>query len=85
MLLRFEKLKNKPDTYFLNLLKNYFVDAPMVVVKGIPSLNAQSKLLQEEKIHITKHSQKLRQQRLKQRIRKRLNQAFKETNVHMYI
>ncbi|XP_020292003.1 uncharacterized protein LOC109858800 isoform X2 [Pseudomyrmex gracilis] len=53
-----EKLKTESVEYFLELLKTYFLDVPMVVVKGKPNVDEYNKL-QEEKNYIDEHIAKL--------------------------
>lgn len=75
------KLKEKPENYFSNLLKKYFIDAPMVFIKGKSSLDEYWKL-QEEIKHISLVT-KINENCLKKE--KELQQAIKENNVYLYI
>lgn len=79
-----KKLENESETYWLNLLKNYFVNAPMVVVNGIPSVEKQRTLAQEEKERIAEQIAKLGPNGLEQK-ELELQQAIKENEVHIYI
>ncbi|XP_011145031.2 uncharacterized protein C05D11.1 [Harpegnathos saltator] len=55
----FKKLENEPESYWINLLKKYFVDTPMIIVKGIPSIEKQRTLTQEEEQRTAKQIEKL--------------------------
>lgn len=77
-----ENWKTKTDKDFLQLLKDYFVDAPMVVVKAKPSFDEYCKLSDEEK-HVTNQIKKLGRKRLKQKGTK-LQQSIKEKNVYFF-
>lgn len=80
-----EKLKVEPEEYFLHLLKTYFVDAPIVVVRGKPSLDEYRKLQEEEK-HIAEQIAKLGINCLEQK-KKELQQAIKDcvcVYIHIY-
>ncbi|XP_020299300.1 uncharacterized protein C05D11.1-like, partial [Pseudomyrmex gracilis] len=49
-----KKLQTESKTYFVNLAKTYFRDAPTVVVKGKPSSD-EYRMVKNEKIYINKH------------------------------
>lgn len=70
------------ETYWLNLLKKYFINAPMVVVNGIPSIEKQRTLTQEEEERIAKQIEKLSTDGLEQK-EIELQQAIKENEVHV--
>ncbi|GAB1870040.1 hypothetical protein CAJAP_11119 [Camponotus japonicus] len=72
-----KKLKNEPESYWVNLLKKYFILAPMIVVKGIPSIEKQRTLTQEEEKRIAKQIEKLGTDGLEQK-EIELQQAIKE-------
>lgn len=75
-----KKLKNEPESYWINLLKKYFILAPMIVVKGIPSIEKQRMLTQEEEKRIAKQIEKLGTDGLEQK-EIELQQAIKENEV----
>lgn len=54
-----KKLEKEPESYWIKLLKKYFVDAPMIVTKGIPSIEKQRALTQEEEQRTAKQIEKL--------------------------
>lgn len=70
------------ESYWLNLLKKYFIDTPMIVVNGIPSIEKQRALTQEEEERITKQIEKLGTDGLEQK-EIELQQAIKENEVHI--
>lgn len=43
-----EKLKAESNEFFLKLFKKYFINAPIVVVKGKPSVEEYLRLREEE-------------------------------------
>lgn len=75
-----KKLENEPESYWLNLLKKYFIDKPMVVVKGIPSIEKQRTSTREEETRIAKQMEKHGAKGLTQRDVE-LKQAIKENEV----
>ncbi|XP_020287476.1 uncharacterized protein C05D11.1-like, partial [Pseudomyrmex gracilis] len=73
-----ENLLNKPKEHFLDLLKQYFIDAPMVIVKGEPSFEEYYKLQKKEK-HVTEQITKFGRKSLKEKD-KELQQAIEKLN-----
>lgn len=78
-----KKLESESEAYWLNLLKNYFVNAPMVIVNGIPSIEKQRTLAQEEKERIAEQIAKLGPNGLEQK-ELELQEAIKENEVHIF-
>uniref|UniRef100_A0A1B0DIV2 Presequence protease, mitochondrial n=1 Tax=Phlebotomus papatasi TaxID=29031 RepID=A0A1B0DIV2_PHLPP len=44
----YESFKDKDETFWINLLKKYFVDAKYVVVRAVPSIEEQHRMSKEE-------------------------------------
>lgn len=55
----FKKLAEEPESYWLNLLKRYLIEAPMVVINGIPSCEKQKELADIEKKRVAKQIESL--------------------------
>ncbi|CAK9798548.1 Uncharacterized protein C05D11.1 [Anthophora plagiata] len=70
-----KKLETEPNSYWLNLLKTYFLDAPFVIVKGIPNLEKRHELTEKEKNRVTKQIENLGNDGLKQK-EKELQEAI---------
>ncbi|XP_073987977.1 uncharacterized protein C05D11.1-like [Rhodnius prolixus] len=47
-----EKMKKEPQSFWVNLLQEYFVDGPSVTVKGVPSIEEQARLTAEEEASV---------------------------------
>ncbi|KOC67604.1 Uncharacterized protein C05D11.1 [Habropoda laboriosa] len=62
-----KKLENEPQSYWLNLLKTYFLDSPFVIVKGIPSLEKKHELTEKEKNRVAKQIENLGNEGLKKK------------------
>lgn len=77
-------LENEPESYWINLLKKYFVDAPMIVVKGIPSIEKQRALTQEEEKRTAKQIEKLGTDGL-ERKEIELQKAVEENEVYIEV
>ncbi|XP_015601715.1 uncharacterized protein C05D11.1 [Cephus cinctus] len=63
------KLSAEPESYWVNLIKKYLVDAPIVVVKGIPSIETQREMASLEKERIKNQIERLGEEGLKQKER----------------
>lgn len=77
-----KKLENEPESYWLNLLKKYFIGTPMVIAKGIPSIEKQRTSTQLEEKRIAKQIEKQGAEGLKQR-EIELKQAIEENDVRI--
>ncbi|XP_017886890.1 uncharacterized protein C05D11.1-like [Ceratina calcarata] len=75
-----KKLKTEPESYWLNLLKMYFLDSPFVMVKGIPSLEKRQELSEKEKNRIVKQIEDLGKDGLQQK-EKDLQEAIAKNDV----
>ncbi|KAK2579672.1 hypothetical protein KPH14_011595 [Odynerus spinipes] len=62
-----KKLFDEPEAYWLNLLKKYLIDAPIVTVKGIPSIEKQHQLMEEEKVRVAKQIEGLGEEGLQKK------------------
>lgn len=80
----FRKLETEPESYWLNLLKTYFIDPPFVIVKGIPSLEKKHELTEKEKIRVAKQIENLGKEGLQEKERK-LQEAIAKNNVFNFI
>ncbi|XP_012281093.1 uncharacterized protein C05D11.1-like [Orussus abietinus] len=49
-----EKLSKEPMSYWINLLKKYMLDAPITVIKGVPSVEKHKELTEKEKDRVAK-------------------------------
>lgn len=61
-------------------MKKYFINAPIVVTRGIPSVEKQRTLAQEEEKRVAKQTEKLGTDGLEQK-KIELQQAVKENEV----
>lgn len=59
-----KKFKEKPESYWLQLLKQYFVDAPNAVIKGVPSIDKQNELAEAELKRISEQIKSLGPEKL---------------------
>ncbi|XP_015438659.1 PREDICTED: uncharacterized protein C05D11.1-like [Dufourea novaeangliae] len=75
-----KKLEMEPESYWLNLLKKYFLDSPLIVVKGIPSLNKQLELTEKEKERVAKQIEDLGEEGLQLK-EKELEGAIAKNNI----
>lgn len=62
-----KKLLEEPETHWLNLLKKYLIEAPIVVIKGISSIEKQRELMEEEKARVAKQIETLGEEGLQQK------------------
>lgn len=76
----FRKLETEPESYWLNLLKTYFIDPPFVIVKGIPSLEKKHELTEKEKVRVAKQIENLGKEGLQEKERK-LQEAIAKNNI----
>ena len=70
----------EPASYWLNVLNEYFINSPVVVSKGIPSIEKNLKLAEKEKERIAKQIESLGEEGLKEKNRK-LQEAISENEV----
>ncbi|XP_014253359.1 uncharacterized protein C05D11.1-like [Cimex lectularius] len=49
-----DKMEKEPAEFWLDLLKTYFIDGVSVTIKGIPSIQAQKKIAEEEEERVIK-------------------------------
>lgn len=75
-----KKLFEEPESYWLNLFKKYLIDAPVVVVKGIPSIEKRHQLMEEEKARVAKQIESLGKEGL-QKKEKELQEAVIQNEV----
>ncbi|XP_031827679.1 uncharacterized protein C05D11.1 [Nomia melanderi] len=75
-----KKLETESESYWLNLLKKYLLDSPLVIVKGIPSLEKQHELTEKEKERVIKQVNDLGEEGLRLK-EKKLEEAIAENNV----
>lgn len=75
-----KKLESEPESYWLNLLKTYLIDAPLAIVKGIPSLEKQRELTQKEKERVAKRIESLGKEGL-ERNEKELQEAIVQNSI----
>ena len=75
-----KKLMTEPESYWVNLLNKYFVKAPVVFSKGIPSIEKKLEMTQKEKERIKKQIESLGPKGLEIK-EKELQEAIAENEV----
>ncbi|XP_076234685.1 uncharacterized protein C05D11.1 [Calliopsis andreniformis] len=75
-----KQLEAEPESYWLNLLKKYLLDPPVVLVKGIPSLEKRRELSEKEKERIAKQIEELGEEGLRKK-EKELSDAIAKNEV----
>lgn len=75
-----KKLETEPESYWLNLLKTYFLESPFVLVKGIPSLEKRHELTEKEKDRVAKQIENLSKEGLQEK-EKELQEAIAKNDV----
>lgn len=75
-----KKLMEEPASYWLNLLNKYFISAPVVFSKGVPSIEKKIEMAKTEKERITKQIESLGKEGLKKKERE-LQEAIMENEV----
>ncbi|KAF3427311.1 hypothetical protein E2986_02562 [Frieseomelitta varia] len=75
-----KKFETEPESYWLNLLKTYFLDSPFVLVKGIPSLKKRHELTEKEKNRVVKQIKNLGKEGLQQK-EKELQEAIAKNDI----
>ncbi|KAK1127835.1 hypothetical protein K0M31_003327 [Melipona bicolor] len=75
-----KKLETEPESYWLNLLKTYFLDSPSVLIKGIPSLEKRHELTEKEKNRVVKQIENLGKDGLQQK-EKELQEAIAKNDI----
>ncbi|XP_033325130.2 uncharacterized protein C05D11.1 [Megalopta genalis] len=75
-----KKLEMEPESFWLDLLKVCLLDTPMVIVKGIPSLEKQHELTEKEKERVAKQIKELGEEGLQLK-EKELEDAIAKNNV----
>lgn len=78
-----KKLETEPESYWLNLLKTYFLDSPFVLIKGIPSLKKRHELTEKEKNRVVKQIENLGKEGLQQK-EKELQEAVAKNDVRKF-
>ncbi|KAK0087176.1 hypothetical protein PV325_001628 [Microctonus aethiopoides] len=63
-----KKLADEPASYWMNLLKQYLIDAPMAVVNATPSIAKQKELEETEKKRIAERIEKLGTEGLEKKV-----------------
>lgn len=79
-----KKLETEPESYWLNLLKKYLLDPPLVAVKGIPSLEKRQELSENEKERVAKQIEELGEEGLGRK-EKELQDAIAKNEVRIVI
>lgn len=62
-----KKIDQEPKSYWVSLLKNYFVEAKMISIEGVPSVEEQQRLAAEEKTRINEQIKRLGKEGLKKK------------------
>ena len=75
-----KKLMNEPTLYWLSLLNKYFINAPSVITKGIPSIDKKIEMAKKENERIIKQIETLGKEGLKKKERE-LQEAIMENEV----
>lgn len=75
-----KKLETEPESYWLNLLKTYFLESPFVLVKGIPSLEKRHELTEKEKDRVAKQIENLSKEGLQEK-EKELQEAIAKNDI----
>ncbi|XP_054014823.1 uncharacterized protein C05D11.1-like isoform X1 [Hylaeus anthracinus] len=75
-----KRMETESESYWLNLLKKYFLDSPLVIIKGIPSLKKRQELAKKELDRIAKQIKDLGKDGLQQK-EKELKEAIAKNNV----
>ncbi|XP_043257873.1 uncharacterized protein C05D11.1-like [Colletes gigas] len=75
-----KQLRTEPEVYWLNLLKRYFLDSPLIIVKGIPSLKKRQELSEKELKRVAKQREDLGEEGLQQK-GKELEEALAKNSV----
>ena len=70
----------EPASYWLNILNKYLINAPMVVSKGVPSIQKKIEIAEKETERIAKQIENLGKEGLKKK-EKELEEAIAENNV----
>lgn len=58
-------METEPKSFWVNILKKYFVDAKVISIKGVPSIEEQHKMAEEEKQRIDQQIATLTEEGLK--------------------
>ncbi|XP_076642310.1 uncharacterized protein C05D11.1 [Halictus rubicundus] len=77
-----KKLEMEPESFWLDLLKKFLLDSPLVIVKGIPSLEKRHELTEKEKERVAKQIKDLGDKGLQLK-EKELENAIAKNNVPM--
>lgn len=75
-----KRLETEPESYWLNLLKTYFLESPFVLIKGIPSLKKRHELTEKEKDRVAKQIENLGKEGLQEK-EKELQEAVAKNDV----
>ncbi|XP_076165963.1 uncharacterized protein C05D11.1 isoform X2 [Ptiloglossa arizonensis] len=75
-----KQLGTESETYWLHLLKKYFLDSPLVIVKGTPSLQKRYELTEKELKRVVKQIEDLGEEGLQQK-EKELEEAITKNNI----
>lgn len=78
-----KKLETESESYWLNLLKTYFLDSPFVLIKGIPSLEKRHELTEKEKNRVIEQIENLGKEGLQEK-EKELQEAIAKNDVHNF-
>ncbi|XP_043275299.1 uncharacterized protein C05D11.1-like [Venturia canescens] len=73
----FKKLAEEPESYWLNLMNRYLIEAPMVVINGIPSCEKQKELSDIEKKRVAKQIETLGKEGLEKKAQELQNATMK--------
>lgn len=66
-LMDLERMAKEPKSYWLSLLKNYFVESKLISLEAYPSIEEQQRLATDEKQRIEEQTKRLGEEGLKQK------------------
>ncbi|XP_003399672.2 uncharacterized protein C05D11.1 [Bombus terrestris] len=75
-----KRLETEPESYWLNLLKTYFLESPFILIKGIPSLKKRHELTEKEKDRVAKQIENLGKEGLQEK-EKELQEAIAKNDI----
>lgn len=60
-------METEPKSFWVNLIKEHFVDSKVICIKGVPSIEEQHRMTEEEKARIEQQIANLEEEGLKQK------------------